>query len=94
MLKILIFVVAAFLLYKMFIGDKKKKMEDKQKEQEKMASNGTMVKDPICGTYVSTDNEIRVRQEGAVHHFCSFDCRDTFLKQLETEREAEKEPAE
>ncbi|MFW6323943.1 MAG: transcriptional regulator [Desulfovibrionales bacterium] len=85
MIKILVFVVAAYLLYKLAIGDRKKKVENKKKEQEKMAANGTMVKDPICGTYVAADNEIRIRQGDTVHHFCSFDCRDKFLKQIEEE---------
>ncbi|MFP4070934.1 MAG: transcriptional regulator [Desulfovibrionales bacterium] len=89
MLKFVIFIVAAFILYKLFIGDKKKKMETKKKESEKLAANGVMVKDPICGTYVSKDSEIRVREGEAVHNFCSYDCRDKFLKQIE-EKETEK----
>ena len=41
-----------------------------------------MVKDPQCGTYVSKDSEITVRDGETVYHFCSYDCRDKFLNAL------------
>jgi len=84
MLRIIIFIVAAFLLYKLFVGDKKKKSVQKRKEEEKLHATGAMVKDPICGTYVPADAEIRVRDGEKVHTFCSYECRDKFLKQLES----------
>jgi len=42
-----------------------------------------MIKDPVCGTYVRKDGDIRVRQGEAVHVFCSYECRDKFIKSLE-----------
>ena len=42
-----------------------------------------MVKDPICGTYVEKDGSIRVREGEKVHVFCSYECRDKYLKQIE-----------
>lgn len=80
MLKVLIFLIAGFLLYKLIMGDQKKKMESKQKKNEEMAESGEMVKDPVCGTYVSTDSDIRVKEGGTVHYFCSYECRDAFLE--------------
>jgi YHS domain-containing protein len=87
MLKFLLLPLAIFLLYKLFANDflhKGKKNEKiQQKENEKRAEAGELVKDPICGTYVSLDDSITIRDGEAVHHFCSYECRDKFLKQLE-----------
>ncbi|MFW6388812.1 MAG: TRASH domain-containing protein, partial [Desulfohalobiaceae bacterium] len=33
-----------------------------------------------CGTYVSSDSDIRVKQGNQVYYFCSYDCRDKFLE--------------
>lgn len=82
MLKFLIFIAAAFVLYKLLTGDFKKKKEARVKEKENLAANGVMTKDPVCGTYVPLDGDIRVKQGDRVHHFCSYECRDKFLQQL------------
>lgn len=83
MWKILIIVVAAFLLYKMFMGDKQKKEKTQKKVLKEKVASGEMVKDPICGTYVEASSDIRVRQGETVHRFCSYECRDKYLKQLD-----------
>lgn len=83
MLKFIVIGVALFLVYKLFMGDKKKKeMQNEQKVKQKVAS-GDMVKDPACGTYVEKDGNIRVREGDKVHIFCSYECRDKYLKQLQ-----------
>jgi len=83
MLNFLIFIVAAFILYKLLTGDFKKKKEVRNKEKENLAATGVMIKDPVCGTYIPVDGDIRVKQGDKVHNFCSYECRDKFLKQLE-----------
>ena len=83
MLKFIIPIVCAYILFKLLTGDKKRKAEKAHKQKEKMAADGLMVKDPVCGTYVSTDTDIRVREGEKVHSFCSYECRDKFLKQIE-----------
>ncbi len=50
---------------------------------QKRATAGEMAKDPICGTYVEADGNIRVKEGETVHIFCSYECRDKYLKQLE-----------
>jgi YHS domain-containing protein len=82
MLKLIIFAVAAFVLYKLLTGDKRKKEQDKERDVKKKVAQGELVKDPVCGTYVSLDSDIRVRQGDTVHRFCSYECRDRFLKQI------------
>lgn len=83
MWKLIILLVLGFVLYKLFMGDKKKKEQDKKKEHEKKAATGQMVKDPVCGAFVPLDGDIRVREGENVHQFCSYDCRDKFIKRLE-----------
>jgi YHS domain-containing protein len=85
LLRLLIFVAVGFILYKLFTGDKKKKAAATAKKQQKMAASGQMLKDPVCGTYVSKDSDIRVREGDKVHAFCSYECRDKYLKQLRSE---------
>ncbi|NCC23568.1 MAG: transcriptional regulator [Deltaproteobacteria bacterium] len=87
MIKLLIFVAAAYILYKLLTGDKRKKNQASQKIQDQKVADGEMVKDPICGTYVPKDTDIRIRNGEKVHCFCSYDCRDKYMKQLESGQE-------
>lgn len=93
MLKFVIIIGAAFLLYRMFANDQKKKKDTKVKEQVKSAARGEMVQDPVCGAYVSVDSDIRVREGDKVHRFCSFECRDKYIKRLEQGQSAKTETA-
>ncbi len=86
MFKFLVIAVALFIMYKLLTNDWKKKKEAKQKEHEKLAATGTMVKDPICGTFVDKNSDVRIKHEDQVHCFCSYDCRDKYLKKLNSEK--------
>ena len=83
MLKFLIFIAAIFILYKLLMGDFKKKKEVQEKEHENLAATGVMTKDPVCGTYVPVGSDIRIKEGDNVHCFCSYECRDSYLKKLE-----------
>jgi YHS domain-containing protein len=83
MLKFIVIGVALFLVFKLFSGDKKKKEMDNKETIKRKVASGEMVKDPTCGTYVERDGDIRVREGDKVHIFCSYECRDKYLKQLE-----------
>lgn len=83
MLKFLVFAVACFILYKLLTNDRKKKVEVKQAKDEELAKDGVLVKDPVCGTYVSKDSDIRIKEDGEVRCFCSYECRDKYLKMIE-----------
>lgn len=83
MLKFIVIGVALFLVYKLFIGDKKKKEMDSAKVVKEKAASGEMIKDPVCGTYVEKDGNIRVKEGDKVHVFCSYECRDRYIKQIE-----------
>ncbi|WP_027370487.1 YHS domain-containing protein [Desulfovermiculus halophilus] len=87
MFKLLIFAAAGFILYKLIMGDQKKKNLNREKKKQDLIDSGEMVKDPVCGTYVSTETGIRVKDDDQVHYFCSYQCRDAFLKNKEEETE-------
>ncbi len=86
MIKWIVLAVAAYILYRLFANDllKKRQKETKvdEKEMARKVASGEMVKDPVCGTYVSVDDSVTVRDGATVHHFCSYDCREKFLKQI------------
>ncbi|HJB67086.1 MAG TPA: transcriptional regulator [Candidatus Mailhella merdavium] len=83
MFKVVIFALVAYALYRMFMNDRKKSEEKSTKTQESRVAAGEMVKDPVCGAYVEKDSSITVRNGDVVHHFCSYECREKYLKQLE-----------
>lgn len=86
MWKWIVLAVAAYALYRLFANDIKRKFGlGKGAEGDKAASVDTdMVKDPECGAYVSADSIITVRDGEKVWHFCSYDCRDRFIKRLQS----------
>lgn len=86
MIRWLIIALAIFLLFKLFTGDKKVKEAKGKKQEEKLVASGEMVKDPMCGAFVEKDGPIRIRSGETVHSFCSYECRDKFLKQLEASK--------
>lgn len=84
MVKLLFSAAAVYFLYKMFMGDTKQKQKMDKQEQETLIAKGEMVKDPICGAYVSLDNSVMTSKHGEVVHFCSYECRDKYLKRIES----------
>ncbi len=87
MVKWIVLALACYILYRLFANDlfKKRQKEEKvdEKEMERKVAAGELVKDPVCGAYVSLDDSITVRDGEKTYHFCSYDCREKFLKQLE-----------
>lgn len=82
MFKYVIFAAACFFLYKMLTNDRRKKAEVRKAQQEEMAKEGVLVKDPVCGTYVSKDSDIRIKEGADVRCFCSYECRDKYLERI------------
>jgi YHS domain-containing protein len=44
-------------------------------------AGGTLVKDPVCGTYVSAESSIAQMIQGQLVHFCSQECSDKYRAQ-------------
>ena len=40
----------------------------------------TLVRDPVCGTFVAPDTAPSLTARGATHYFCSDECRSKFKK--------------
>ncbi|NDV27954.1 transcriptional regulator [Desulfovibrio sp. JC010] len=85
MLKFVVIAIAAFVMWKLFMGDQKKKQDKEGKDFNKKVKTGEMVKDPICGAYVPKDGDIRVKNGEKVECFCSYECRDKYIKRLEAD---------
>jgi len=80
MLKVVIIIAIAYMFWRMFESEKRKKLEKAQQEKDELIATGVVVKDPECGTYVDAESAISVRDGETVHCFCSYDCREAFLK--------------
>ncbi|MDD4730551.1 MAG: transcriptional regulator [Desulfovibrio sp.] len=94
MTRFLFIAIAIGIIYLLLKGDKKKKVERQRKEEERLKASGDLVQDPVCGAYVDRNGQIRVRQGDEVHHFCSYECRDKFLKRLEGASPVKEDAAE
>lgn len=90
MVKFIIIIAVIYIGYKLFANDfRKKKKDELKREQEETARQveaGEMVPDPECGAYVAIDSSISVKDGPKTYYFCSYDCRDKFLKKLEAKR--------
>lgn len=87
MIKFLLLAGILYFLYRMFANDfirKKKENEVQTKEdKERKIAKGEMVKDPQCGAYVSVEDSISIKDGEKKYYFCSYECRDNFLHELE-----------
>ena len=82
MLKILFLAIIGYIAYRLFLNDYRKRTENSKLKSRNMAKKTEdLVKDPICGMYVPKENTISVRKGQKFYYFCSYDCRDAFLKQ-------------
>ncbi|MBU1040654.1 MAG: transcriptional regulator [Proteobacteria bacterium] len=88
--KLLIVFICGFVVWKLFMGDKRYKQNKAEEKTENLQASGEMVKDPVCGAYVSKNSDIRVRQGDVVLNFCSYDCRETYLKRIQGSEEGGK----
>ncbi|WP_353116551.1 transcriptional regulator [Nitratidesulfovibrio sp.] len=84
MLKWLLLIAAGYFLYRLVTNESRKKSKDDKKQKEEMVATGEMVRDPVCGAYIDANGGVTVRDGEKTYRFCSYECRDAFLKQLES----------
>ncbi|MEJ2009139.1 MAG: hypothetical protein P8Z30_13455 [Acidobacteriota bacterium] len=68
-----------------FLGGTHKGVRGAQNANPKRSAKtvqGRMVRDPVCGTFVSTEVSHRLSQGGEVLHFCSQECLETYEKKM------------
>lgn len=83
MLKWLVLIAAGYFLYRLVTNESRKKSKDDKKQKEEMVATGEMVRDPVCGAYIDANGGVTVRDGEKTYRFCSYECRDNFLKQLQ-----------
>lgn len=89
MVKVLVFALVAYALYRLLMNDRRKKEDDASREKEHLVATGEMVRDPVCGAYVEAEGGITVRNGEKVLHFCSYECREKYIRQLREQGEIE-----
>ncbi len=84
MFRWLLLAIAGYIVYLMFRNDSRAKM-DAQKRGEAAGGEaaGDMARDPVCGTFVNMADAVTVRDGGKRYYFCSYDCREEFLKRMQ-----------
>ena len=84
MLKWPLLTAAGYFLYGLVTNEARKKSKDDKMQKEEMVATGEMVRDPICGAYIDANGGVTVRDGDKAYRVCSYECRDNFLKQLES----------
>jgi YHS domain-containing protein len=83
MIRILIWLLLGYVVYKIFKG----RSEKKEIRTEKPVGEETH-RDPVCGTYVAEDDAVVGRLEGKRVFFCSMSCLEKFQEQVSHNQKA------
>ena len=83
MLRLLIFAAVVYFLWKYLISGPKKQKKTEPQPPTVVVTRGEMVKDPICGAYISPESSLKVTQAGTTHYFCGQECRQEYLRRLQ-----------
>ena len=81
-MKILIWVLLGYLVYRLLRGKMAPKI---QKEPAGQVASETF-QDPVCGVYISEAEAVVGNLEGKRYHFCSMDCLKQFEQQIQQQR--------
>ncbi len=77
-MKLLLFIVMGYLVYKIF----KRSIEKVEPPSGKL-EGAVAHKDPVCGVYVTEEDAVVGRLEGERIYFCSRDCLEKYRERLE-----------
>ncbi len=86
MMRWIVLAVVGFILYTLIRNELRKRSAGSSPQEGSKVSGkpaAGMVKDPTCGAYVEAEGSISVRDGDTIHRFCSYECRDAFLKKLQ-----------
>ncbi len=87
--KFALLALVIYILYRFFINDKRKLQEKEKKEKEERIKSQEMARDPVCGTYVDKDSAITVRNGDNVFYFCSYECRQKYIDNVNKQKSIE-----
>ena len=54
-------------------------LQSAPRQQAQVPVTGELKKDPVCGTYISTETSLRKVSGGTTFYFCSPECQKRFL---------------
>ncbi|MFQ5928205.1 MAG: transcriptional regulator [Acidobacteriota bacterium] len=80
---ILLSLIRSFLARLLNPSSQKSKSGPRRAEARRTIS-GQMVKDPQCGMHVAMELAVTARVKGETVHFCSEECRNSFINELKT----------
>lgn len=80
MMRLLIWIVLGYVLYKIVKGFLASRPAP---EQPPPPLGEETFRDPVCGTYVASADAVIGRHEGERIHFCSMACLEKYRDQLE-----------
>ena len=89
MFRWLLVALAGYIIYRMYRNDIKAKLAQRKDDEARRQESGEMVRDPICGTFVDLTEAITVRDGDKLYYFCGYDCRDAFLKRMQSGESSE-----
>ena len=75
---LLLFWLLRGILRSIFSGPNTQVSANRAREAPTVSPGGELKKDPVCGTYVSTDTSVTKRIDGQTVYFCSAACRDKY----------------
>jgi YHS domain-containing protein len=78
LLPLLFFLFLRSILGRFFSGFRRSAPPGGKPSPPPVRTGGTLYKDPICGTYVSSDSAIAQNIRGETVYFCSTECRDKY----------------
>ena len=81
-LRILIIAILLYILYRLLIGPRKKKVhENKQSEGSSGgAIQDVLVEDPVCHNYIPKGQAVQLHHNKQIFYFCSNKCCEMFLE--------------
>lgn len=82
-IRLVIIAILLYILYRLIAGPRKKIQDNgRWKRSERNTDKpltDTLVKDPVCSTYVPKKQAFTVQHDHQQYYFCSEKCRATFL---------------
>jgi YHS domain-containing protein len=77
-LPLLLFWLVRGILRAFFSGVNSQVSTKPNRSTPSVSTGGELKKDPVCGTYVSTDVSVNRKIDGQTVYFCSPACRDKY----------------
>ncbi len=82
-LRLIIIICLLYILYRLLIGPRRKKVYGKR--QGSATSGGrvqdVLVEDPVCHTLIPKGQAVQLHHDKKMYYFCSNKCCETFLKE-------------